>query len=140
MAETINMPKLGFDMAEGTLVRWLKKTGETVNKGELLAEIETDKATVEVESSASGVVRILLVEEGAVVPVNTPIAVVGTADESMEAVAPQASQTSKVEPQPAPVAGPETVPVQSEITNRQLSVVRSSPLKKDCQRKESGSI
>jgi pyruvate dehydrogenase E2 component (dihydrolipoamide acetyltransferase) len=128
MAETINMPKLGFDMAEGTLVRWLKKTGETVNKGELLAEIETDKATVEVESSASGVVRILLVEEGAVVPVNTPIAVVGTADESMEAVAPQASQTSKVERQPAPVAGPEPVPVQSEITNRQLSVVRSSPL------------
>ena len=128
MAETINMPKLGFDMAEGTLVRWLKKTGETVNKGELLAEIETDKATVEVESSASGVVRILLVEEGAVVPVNTPIAVVGTADESMEDMAPQASKTSKVEPQPAPVAGPETVPVQSEITNRQLSVVRSSPL------------
>ena len=50
MAETINMPKLGFDMAEGTLVRWVKKVGETVNKGEVLAEIETDKATVEVES------------------------------------------------------------------------------------------
>lgn len=58
MAETINMPKLGFDMAEGTLVRWVKKIGETVNKGEVLAEIETDKATVEVESSASGVVRL----------------------------------------------------------------------------------
>ena len=54
MAETINMPKLGFDMAEGTLVRWVKKVGETVNKGEVLAEIETDKATVEVESPASG--------------------------------------------------------------------------------------
>ncbi len=49
MAETISMPKLGFDMAEGTLVRWVKKTGEAVNKGEVLAEIETDKATVEVE-------------------------------------------------------------------------------------------
>ena len=81
MAEIINMPKLGFDMAEGTLVRWVKKVGETVNKGEVLAEIETDKATVEVESSASGVVRKLLVDEGAVVPVNSPIAVVGTADE-----------------------------------------------------------
>lgn len=84
MAETINMPKLGFDMAEGTLVRWVKKEGETVNKGEVLAEIETDKATVEVESSASGVVRKLLVEEGAVVPVNMPIAMVGTADEKIE--------------------------------------------------------
>ncbi len=87
MAETISMPKLGFDMAEGTLVRWVKKEGETVNKGEVLAEIETDKATVEVESSAEGIVRKLLVDEGAVVPVNTPIAVVGTADEKIETTA-----------------------------------------------------
>ncbi len=64
MAETISMPKLGFDMAEGTLVRWVKNEGENVNKGDVLAEIETDKATVEVESSASGVVRKLLVNEG----------------------------------------------------------------------------
>ena len=84
MAEIINMPKLGFDMAEGTLVRWVKKVGETVNKGEVLAEIETDKATVEVESPASGVVRKLLVDEGAIVPVSSPIAIVGTADEKIE--------------------------------------------------------
>jgi pyruvate dehydrogenase E2 component (dihydrolipoamide acetyltransferase) len=58
--------------------------GETVNKGDVLAEIETDKATVEVESSASGVVRRLLVDEGAVVPVNSPIAIVGTADEEIQ--------------------------------------------------------
>ena len=50
MAEVINMPKLGFDMAEGILVRWIKAEDEQVNKGEVLAEIETDKATVEVES------------------------------------------------------------------------------------------
>jgi pyruvate dehydrogenase E2 component (dihydrolipoamide acetyltransferase) len=84
MAETISMPKLGFDMAEGTLVRWVKNEGENVNKGDVLAEIETDKATVEVESSASGVVRKLLVEEGSVVPVGDPIAVVGSADEKLE--------------------------------------------------------
>lgn len=84
MAETINMPKLGFDMAEGTLVRWVKKVGEKINKGEVLAEIETDKATVEVESPASGIVRKLLVDEGSVVPVNSPIAMVGTADEKIE--------------------------------------------------------
>ena len=106
MAETINMPKLGFDMAEGTLIRCVKKTGENVNKGEVLAEIETDKATVEVESSASGVVRKLLVDECAVVPVNSPIAIIGTAEEKLEEVAPQESQTPKVESQPAQVAEP----------------------------------
>jgi pyruvate dehydrogenase E2 component (dihydrolipoamide acetyltransferase) len=84
MAETISMPKLGFDMAEGTLVRWVKNEGENVTKGDVLAEIETDKATVEVESSASGVVRKLLVEAGSVVPVGDPIAVVGSADEKIE--------------------------------------------------------
>ena len=49
MADTVTMPKLGFDMSEGTLVRWLKAEGETVSRGDVLAEIETDKATVEVE-------------------------------------------------------------------------------------------
>ena len=53
MAEIVNMPKLGFDMAEGTLVRWVKQEGEAVDKGDVLAEIETDKATVEVESSSA---------------------------------------------------------------------------------------
>src|SRR5512143_2128042 len=86
MTETISMPKLGFDMAEGTLVRWVKNEGENVNKGDVLAEIETDKATVEVESSASGVVRKLLVEAGAVVPIGNPIAIVGSADEKIDDV------------------------------------------------------
>jgi pyruvate dehydrogenase E2 component (dihydrolipoamide acetyltransferase) len=84
MAETIRMPKLGFDMAEGKLIRWGKKVGETVTKGEVIAEIETDKATVEVEASLSGVVRRLVVEEGASVPVGAPIAIVGSADEVIQ--------------------------------------------------------
>lgn len=96
MAETISMPKLGFDMAEGTLVRWVKNEGENVNKGDVLAEIETDKATVEVESSASGVVRKLLVEAGSVVPVGDPIAVVGSADEKIDEAPAKAA-----EPEPA---------------------------------------
>jgi len=79
MATVINMPKLGFDMAEGTLIRWVKAQGETVQKGEVLAEIETDKATVEVESQESGVVRRHLVAENSVVPVGSPIAILGTA-------------------------------------------------------------
>jgi pyruvate dehydrogenase E2 component (dihydrolipoyllysine-residue acetyltransferase) len=85
MAETITMPKLGFDMAEGTLVRWVKQEGEQINKGDVLAEIETDKATVEVESHASGTVLRLLVSQGDVVPVNAAIAVVGEKGEKVEA-------------------------------------------------------
>jgi len=139
MAETINMPKLGFDMAEGTLVHWLKKVGETVNKGEVLAEIETDKATVEVESSVSGVVRALLADEGAVVPVNTPIAVVGTADEKIEeAVASRQSLVASKESEKAE-SGEQRVEnsdlpldglTQSPISNPQSSIVRASPLAK----------
>jgi len=84
MAEVITMPKLGFDMAEGTLVRWLKAEGDPVAKGEVLAEIETDKATVEVESTHSGIIHRLLVEAGAVVPVGTPIAIIGEPGEKVE--------------------------------------------------------
>jgi len=71
MAETVTMPKLGFDMAEGTLVRWVIQEGEEVKKGAVLAEIETDKATVEVESTHEGVLARQLVPAGEVVPVNT---------------------------------------------------------------------
>jgi pyruvate dehydrogenase E2 component (dihydrolipoamide acetyltransferase) len=84
MAEVINMPKLGFDMAEGTLVRWVKSEGDRIERGEVLAEIETDKATVEVESQASGTILKLLAEEGAVLPIGKPIAVVGESGEEVD--------------------------------------------------------
>ena len=77
MAETVTMPKLGFDMAEGTLVRWVIAEGEAIQKGAVLAEIETDKATVEVESAFDGIVLRHLVTQGTIVPVNAPIAVIG---------------------------------------------------------------
>jgi len=84
MAETVIMPKLGFDMAEGTLVRWVIQEAELVAKGNVLAEIETDKATVEVESTFEGVLLRHLVSQGDVVPVNTPIAIIGKPGESFE--------------------------------------------------------
>jgi pyruvate dehydrogenase E2 component (dihydrolipoamide acetyltransferase) len=84
MAQVVEMPKLGFDMAEGTLVRWVKAEGEMVAKGQVLAEIETDKATVEVESTYDGTVHSHLVEEKAVVPVGTPIAIIAAAGESVD--------------------------------------------------------
>ena len=86
MAEIIKMPKLGFDMAEGTLVRWVIAEGQPVQKGQVLAEIETDKATVEVESSASGILNRYLVEEGSVVPVGTSIAVIAAPGEEVKDV------------------------------------------------------
>ena len=84
MAEIITMPKLGFDMAEGVLVRWVVAEGESVNRGEVLAEIETDKATVEVESAFSGIVHQHLASEEDVLPVGVPIAVIGEAGEEID--------------------------------------------------------
>ncbi len=128
MAETINMPKLGFDMQEGLLVRWMKNEGENVNKGDVLAEIETDKATVEVESSASGVVRKLLVEAGSIVPIGDPIAVVGSAD---EVISEQLSVSSKkvADEKPLPSA-PAIAPVAQTAAAVQEGPVKASPLAK----------
>lgn len=74
MARQVIMPQMGFDMQEGRLVRWLKQPGDAVEKGDALAEIETDKATVELEAFESGRLAKLLVEEGATVPVGEPVA------------------------------------------------------------------
>jgi len=138
MAETISMPKLGFDMAEGLLVRWVKQVGETINKGDVLAEIETDKATVEVESSASGVVLQLIVDQGTMVPVNAPIAIIGSAGEKVDAASPSKVESQKSDEKPAPQAPPITAPVSSgsssadssSAVHGQSSAVKASPLAK----------
>ena len=137
MAETINMPKLGFDMAEGLLVRWVKQVGENINKGDVLAEIETDKATVEVESSVSGVVLQLIVDQGTVVPVNAPIAVIGAAGEKVESKTVDSgpkteAKSSAAQPAPTKASAPSNVS-QSETpstVNGQPSTVKASPLAK----------
>jgi pyruvate dehydrogenase E2 component (dihydrolipoamide acetyltransferase) len=110
MAEVVAMPKLGFDMAEGKLVRWMRAEGEAVEKGQVLAEIETDKATVEVEAAAGGVVRKHLVTEGASVPVGTPIAVIGTADEPVDEAALTAGAAAPAAVAPAEAAAAPRAP------------------------------
>jgi pyruvate dehydrogenase E2 component (dihydrolipoamide acetyltransferase) len=107
MAETVTMPKLGFDMAEGTLVRWVKAEGDTVDKGDILAEIETDKATVEVESVFSGVVFRHMVDEGSVVPVGASIAVITAPGETLDM---EAGKTGSDKPA-APETKSSTTPV-----------------------------
>ncbi|MGD9932453.1 MAG: dihydrolipoamide acetyltransferase family protein [Dehalococcoidia bacterium] len=84
MAIEVIMPQMGADMTEGTLVRWLKQVGDEVSRGEILAEIETDKATVELEAYEAGIVRKHVVPEGETVPVGQVIAILGGADEAIE--------------------------------------------------------
>jgi pyruvate dehydrogenase E2 component (dihydrolipoamide acetyltransferase) len=119
VAELIKMPKLGFDMAEGTLVEWVKGVDDEVEKDDVIAIIETDKANVEVTPFVSGVLRKLLVEEGDVVPVGEPIAVIGKAGEEIdvealgaeaeEAAAPEAvAEEAEEEAAPEAAAAPET--------------------------------
>ncbi len=76
MATEFKMPMLGEVMEEGRIVAWHKKEGDRVERGENLMEVETDKATMEVESTVSGVVKKILVPEGEIVPVNTPLALI----------------------------------------------------------------
>ena len=82
MATELKMPQMGYDMEEGTVVRWLKEEGATVQKNEAVAEIETDKAVVEFESESEGVLISIIAPEGTVVPVGETIAVVGNAGEN----------------------------------------------------------
>ena len=129
MAETISMPKLGFDMAEGLLVRWVKQVGETINKGDVLAEIETDKATVEVESSASGVVLQLIVDQGTMVPVNAPIAVVGQAGEVVSEQKAKGGKP-KADEKPAPQTPTTVDSVPQAVASTDGAPVKASPLAK----------
>jgi len=82
LATELTMPQMGYDMQEGTILKWLKSEGDSVENGEPIAEIETDKAVVEFESYAAGVVRQILVAAGNTVPVGEPIAIVGEAAEA----------------------------------------------------------
>ena len=83
MLQEVYMPKNGMDMTEGTLIRWLKQVGDHVEQGEPIAEIETDKVTMEAESPASGTLLKKLYEDGAVVPVLTTIGYLGEAGDTI---------------------------------------------------------
>ena len=84
MAFDVTMPQMGADMTEGTLLKWLKQPGDEVTRGDILAEIETDKATVELEAYESGTLLKHIAAEGDVVPVGDVIAQIGEASEATE--------------------------------------------------------
>src|SRR6185369_14832316 len=94
MATKVIMPKLSPTMEEGQISRWLKKEGDKVSMGEPLAEIDTDKATMEMQALGNGVLRKIIVNEGQSAPLGQTIAVIGEPDEDI------ASLLSEAPPQP----------------------------------------
>ncbi|HYX31145.1 MAG TPA: pyruvate dehydrogenase complex dihydrolipoamide acetyltransferase [Pyrinomonadaceae bacterium] len=93
MATQVVMPKLSPTMEEGQLSRWLKKEGDKVSMGEPLAEIDTDKATMEMQALSNGVLRKILINEGESAPLGQPIAIIGEPDEDISQFLNAASQT-----------------------------------------------
>src|SRR5215207_2427439 len=91
MATQVVMPKLSPAMEEGQLSRWLKKEGDKVTTGEPIAEVDTDKATMEAQALTTGVLRKILVGEGETVPLGSVIAIIGEADEDISSLVSQAT-------------------------------------------------
>ena len=126
MAVEILMPAFSPTMEEGTLAKWLVKAGDKVKSGQIIAEIETDKATMEFEAVDEGIISQLLVAAGtAGVKVNTPIAVIVEEGESLSAVPKPAAPVAAVS---APVAVAAAVPVAAPAAKGQGARVFASPL------------
>jgi len=146
MISEVVMPQMGADMTEGTLLRWLKREGDPVNRGDVIAEIETDKANVEIEAFESGVFRLAIAHEGDVVQVGETIAIIAGADDdiaryrsngpltgeggggAVKTQPPEADRAatppSATETQPAEAAAPEPAPT---TATAQRAPVRVAP-------------
>ena len=96
MATKVHMEALSPTMEEGQVVKWLKSEGDSVTDGEIIAEIETDKATMELTARGDGVLRTILVPEGGTAPVGAVIALIGTEDEDISEFQATALATSPV--------------------------------------------
>ena len=117
MATELTMPQMGYDMQEGTVVRWLKTEGSPVQMGEAVAEIETDKAVVEFESYGEGILLQILVAEGTTVPVGETIAIVGAESEVPVASTPDEPTPAVEAEPPVSTAIPLDPPAQPVSTN-----------------------
>ena len=121
MAEIINMPRLSDTMEEGVVAKWLKKVGDKVNEGDILAEIETDKATMEFESFHSGTLLYIGLQEGESAKVDTLLAIIGKEGEDISALigggapAPAKAEAAAPAAAPAPAATGAAVPAGVEI-------------------------
>jgi pyruvate dehydrogenase E2 component (dihydrolipoamide acetyltransferase) len=133
MAKPIVMPQMGYDMTEGTILRWLKREGDRVERGEPIAEIETDKVNLEIESFESGVLLKLVAQEGQTIPVGQPIAIVGEPGEQIEAAAAPAAAAAdgkarRQEKAEQPVGAPAAQAAEAVAERAPGERVRASPL------------
>src|SRR5580704_13688874 len=94
MPTEVMMPQMGESIAEGTIVRWIKKVGDAIVRDEPLFEISTDKVDAEIPSPGAGVLLEIRVKEGETVPVNSVVAVIGAAGEQPKAAPPAAPKTT----------------------------------------------
>jgi pyruvate dehydrogenase E2 component (dihydrolipoamide acetyltransferase) len=125
LSNQVTLPRLGQGMESGTIVRWLKAEGDTVEKGEVLYELDTEKATQEVEAEASGVLLKILAGEGEEIEVGKTIAVIGEAGEEVSVDEPAPAAEAPPAEAPAPEPEPEPAPAaRSENGGR----VKASPL------------
>jgi 2-oxoglutarate dehydrogenase E2 component (dihydrolipoamide succinyltransferase) len=130
MTSDVLMPQMGESIAEGTIVRWIKKVGDSVDRDEPLFEISTDKVDAEIPSPAAGVLTEIRAHEGETVPVNSVVAIIAPAGSKPTAAEPAPAQPAAV-PAPAPVAPPAAVPAQaasSDMSGEDRLRQRSSPL------------
>ena len=95
------MPKLSEQMETGKIIKWLKQEGDRIQSGDILAEVETDKADVEMEAFGSGVLRKILVPAGGTVPVGALIGVIAEPNEDIASVGPGGPEMAPRTPQPA---------------------------------------
>lgn len=140
MAEVINMPKMSDTMTEGVIVSWLKKVGDDIKPGDILAEVETDKATMELENYVKGTLLHIGIPEGGSVPVDSLIAIVGQKGEDISALLNGASsKPALAEPSAvaAPVENNATAPAANvtpaatvAATNTEDARIKASPLAK----------
>ena len=128
MATEVVLPQWGMEMQDGTIVKWLKKEGDTVQEGEPLVEIETAKLETELEAIASGVVAHILVPEGATVPVRTPLAIIGAPGEEVPRPSAATPSPAAAAPAPSSPAGPAATPAQVVPAARRLAQERGIDL------------
>lgn len=132
MAEVIEMPRLSDTMTEGVIARWHKKVGDIVKPGDLLAEIETDKATMEFEAPVGGVLLHIGAPEGKPIPIGEVIAIIGKAGEDISALLTRQKATAAVVAPPPPSDTPQKVepvsPTPATSTPSDGERLKASPL------------
>ncbi len=134
MASEVLMPQMGESIAEGTIVRWIKKVGDTVDRDEPLFEISTDKVDAEIPSPAAGVVLEIHVKEGETVPVNSVVALIGQAGEKAPApesapIAAESKPAAEATPTaPTATAATQATPATGPTTVEDLRRTKSSPV------------